>query len=102
MLSGYVEDSVQTSPDLTELIIDSTNVVLQSVDSLGQFTTRDSLVVKNRYHNDRTEKEANVIIDKLVAAGADRSSLTLFVNAKQEDAVENRKTVIKIVAKPKR
>lgn len=102
LLSGYVEDSVQTLPDLTELIVDSTNVVLQSVDSLGQLTTRDSLVVKNRYHNDRTEKEANVIIDKLVAAGIDRSSLTLFVNAKQEDVIENRKTVIKIVARPKR
>jgi Tol biopolymer transport system component len=102
LLSGYVEDSVKTSPDLTEVIIDSTNVVLQSVDSLGQLTTRDSLVVKSRYHNDRTEKEANVIIDKLVAAGVDRSNLTLFVNAKQEDVIENRKTVIKIVARPKR
>ena len=102
LLSGYVEDSVQTSPDLTEVIVDSTNVVLQRVDSLGQLTTRDSLVVRTRYHNDRTEKEANVIIDKLVAAGVDRSTLTLFVNAKQEDIIENRKTIIKIVARPKR
>lgn len=102
LLSGYLEDSVQTSADLTEIIIDSTNVVLQRVDSLGQFSTVDSLVVKNRYHNDRTQKEANVIVDKLVASGIDRGRLTMFVNARQEDVVENRKTVIKIVARPKR
>lgn len=102
LLSGYVEDSVRSSPDLTEVIVDSTNVVLEAVDSLGQLTTRDSVVVKTRYHNDRTEKEANVIIDKLVAAGIDRKNLTLFVNAKQEDVVENRKTTIKVVARPKR
>lgn len=102
LLSGYVEDSVQSSPDLTELIIDSTNVVLQKVDSLGQLSTQDSLVVKNRYHNDRTQKEAGVIIDKLVASGVDRNRITVFVNARQEDIIENRKTVIKIVARPKR
>ncbi len=102
LLSGYLEDSVQTSPDLTEVIIDSTNVVLQKVDSLGQLSTQDSLVVKTRYHNDRTQKEANVIIDKLVAAGIDRGRVSMFVNARQEDAVENRKTIIKVVARPKR
>lgn len=102
LLSGYLEDSVQTSPDLTEVIIDSTNVVLQKVDSLGQLSTEDSLVVKTRYHNDRTQKEANVIIDKLVASGIDPGRLTMFVNARQEDSIENRKTVIKIVARPKR
>lgn len=102
LLSGYLEDSVQTSPDLTELIVDSTRVVLQKVDSLGQLSTQDSLVVKNRYHNDRTQKEANVIIDRLAALGIDRSRLTIFVNARQEDAVENRKTAIKIVARKQR
>lgn len=101
LLSGYVEDSVQSSPDLTEVMIDSTNVVLEVVDSLSQLSTRDSVIVKTRYHNDRTEKEANVIIDKLTAAGVDRKSLSVFVNAKQEDVVENRRTTIKIVARPK-
>lgn len=102
LLSGYMEDSVQTSPDLTEVIVDSTYVVLQRVDSLGQFATRDSLVVKTRYHNDRTQKEAEVIINKLVAAGIEPTRLTMFVNARQEDIIENRKTVIKLVARPRR
>lgn len=102
LLSGYMEDSVQSSPDLTELIIDSTNVVLQKVDSLGQLSTQDSLVIKTRYHNDRTQKEAEVIIDKLVASGIDRGRINAFVNARQEDIIENRETVIKVVARPKR
>ena len=56
MLAGYVEDSVQSVPDLTEVEIDSTNITLEAIDSTGQLITRDSLVVKTRYHNDRTEK----------------------------------------------
>jgi hypothetical protein len=75
---------------------------LQKVDSLGQLSTIDSMVVKTRYHNDRTQKEAAVILDKLVAAGIEPGRLSTFVNARQEDAVENRKTIIKVVAKPKR
>jgi len=102
LLSGYLEDSVRSSQDLTEVIIDSTNVVLQKVDSLGQLSTIDSMVVKTRYHNDRTQKEAAVILDKLVAAGIEPGRLSTFVNARQEDAVENRKTIIKVIARPKR
>ncbi len=102
LLQGYLEDSVQTSPDLTEIIVDSTNVVLQKVDSVGQLSTQDSLVVKTRYHNDRTQKEANAIIDKLAASGIDPRRLTMFVNARQEDSIENRKTVIKIVVRKQR
>ncbi len=102
MLSGYLEDSVRTSDDLTEMIIDSTNVVLQKVDSLGQLSTQDSIIVKTRFHNDRTQKQAAVIIDKLTAAGIEPGRLTVFVNARPEDVPENRKTVIKVVARPKR
>lgn len=101
LLSGYLEDSVRSSDDLTEVIIDSTNVVLQKVDSLGQLATQDSLVIKTRFHNDRTQKEAAVIIDKLIASGIEPGRLTTFVNARQEDVIENRKTVIKVVARPK-
>lgn len=102
LLFGYLEDSVQTSPDLTETIVDSTNVVLQKVDSIGQLSTQDSLVIETRYHNDRTQKEANVIIDMLAASGIDPGRLTMFVNAKQEDIIENRRTVIKVVVRQKR
>jgi hypothetical protein len=102
LLAGYVEDSVQSVPDLTEMEIDSTNIILEAIDSLGQLTTRDSLVVKTTYHNDRTEKQANVIIDQLVALGVDRKNLSLFVNARPEEVIENRKTSVKLVARKKK
>lgn len=101
LLSGYLEDSVKSSPDLTEVMIDSTNVVLQKVDSLGQLSTQDSLVIKTRYHNDRTPAEAEVIIAKLAASGIDRNRIAVLVNARQEDVVENRKTIIKLIARKK-
>jgi hypothetical protein len=102
MLAGYVEDSVQSSPDLTETIIDSTTLVLESIDSLGQLTTRDSVVVKRTYHNDRTEKQANAVIDKLVAAGIDRNALLVFRNSRPEEILDNRKTTVKIVARKRK
>ena len=102
MLAGYVEDSVQSAPDLTEMTVDSTNVILEAVDTVGQLITRDSLIVKTTFHNDRTEKQANTIIDQLVALGVDRRNLSLFVNARPEDVIENRRTTVKLVARLKK
>jgi hypothetical protein len=102
LLAGYAEDSVQSNPDLTEVVIDSTTLILENIDSLGQLTTRDSLVIKTRYHNDRTEKQANVIIDQLVAMGVDKRNLTLFVNARPEEIIENRKTSVRLVARKRK
>ncbi len=102
LLSGYVEDSLQSVPDLTEMVIDTTNVILEAVDTLGQLVTRDSLMVKTTYHNDRTEKQANTIIDQLVALGVDRKNLSLFVNARPEDVIENRRTIVKLVTRAKK
>jgi hypothetical protein len=102
LLAGYVEDSIQSVPDLTEIVTDSTTVILENIDSLGQLTTRDSLVIKTTYHNDRTEKQANAIIDQLVALGVDRNRLSLFVNSRPEEVIENRRTSVKLVVRNKK
>jgi hypothetical protein len=102
LLAGYVEDSVQSVPDLTEIVVDSTNVTFEAIDSTGQLLTRDSLVIKTMYHNDRTEKQANAIIDQLVALGTDRKNLSLFVNSRPEEIIENRKTSVRLVARKKK
>ena len=102
LLAGFLEDSVQSNPDLTERVIDSTNVILEAVDSTGQMVTRDSIVVKTTFHNDRTEKQANEIINQLVVLGVDRKSLSLFVNSRPEDIIENRKTTVRLVARKKK
>lgn len=102
LLAGYVEDSVKSAPDLTESEVDSTNVILEAIDSTGQMITRDSLVIKTRFHNDRTEKQGNTIIDQLVVLGVDRKNLSLFVNSRPEEIIENRKTSVKLVARKKK
>jgi hypothetical protein len=102
LLSGYQEDSIQSSPDLTEIVVDSTYITLEAIDTLGQMITRDSLVVKTTYHNDRTIKQANVIIDQLELLGVDRRSLTLFVNARPEEVADNRRTEIRLVVRSKK
>ncbi len=102
LLAGYVEDSIQSSSDLSEVVIDSSTVILESIDSLGQLTTRDSLIVKTTYHNDRTEKQAGAIIQQLVALGVERKNLLLFVNVRPEEIIENRKTTVKLVARAKK
>lgn len=99
LLNGYEEDSVQASPDFTEISIDSVIFQLDVTDSLGQIHSRDSLIIETTFHNNRTEKQAMAIIDGLVALGIDRSRLTYLVNAQPEEIIENRKTIVRMVAR---
>lgn len=100
-LIGYQEDSYKSNPDLTEIAIDSVIIQLDDIDSLGQLYSRDSLVVKTTYHNNRTEKQALTLINQLVLSGVDRSSLSYRVSIKPEAVLENRKTHVSILAKKK-
>ncbi|MCI0750924.1 MAG: hypothetical protein L0Y35_03735 [Flammeovirgaceae bacterium] len=99
MLEGYVEDSVRSSPDLTEMIVDSVLAQIEDIDTLGQLYTRDSTYAVYTYHNDRTAKQAESIITFLVNAGLDPNSLTSFVNARPEAVLENRKILVKAVVR---
>jgi hypothetical protein len=98
-LAGYLEDANNNNPDLTESSTDSSYVTIEEIDSMGQLITRDSLVVKTIFHNDRTEKQANTIIEQLVALGVDRKKITITTEAKPEDSTENRKMLITLIAK---
>ncbi|HEY3402035.1 MAG TPA: hypothetical protein VGK59_01545 [Ohtaekwangia sp.] len=99
MLSGYVEDSVKSDNDLTEMLVDSITMKYDDIDTLGQLYQRDTIVARVRYHNDRTAKQADAIIRALVAQGADPSKLKYFVNAIPATSPENRKLTIKAVAR---
>jgi hypothetical protein len=84
-LYGYRKDSVQSDPDLTEMISDT--------------TTMDSLVtVKNTFHNDRTQQESleivNYLIDQGVSADRIKPSTQVF-----EAVPEERKTIVKLIAR---
>lgn len=97
MLQGYVADSIQSDPDLTEMIVDSVEYYMEDIDSLGQLFQRDTLVAEYTFHNDRTQKQAEAVVEELVALGCDRDGLTYFVNARPEAILEERKIVVKAV-----
>jgi outer membrane protein OmpA-like peptidoglycan-associated protein len=57
-----ISDSVHSSADLTEMIIDTLS---SNTDSLGVLT----VVTKTTYHNDRTGKQARAVADALITKG---------------------------------
>lgn len=99
MMNGYVEDSVRSSPDLSELMVDSLHTQVEDIDSLGQLYKRDTVLAKNIYHNNRTQAQANAIVDYLKKLGANGDNLTIFTNATAAILPEDKKLVIKAVAK---
>jgi hypothetical protein len=99
ILSGYLEDSVQSIQDLTEVETDTATVSIEAIDSLGQMITKDSTIVRQSFHNNRTEQQAVNIIDQLVLLGVDKNRLSTFVNAKPLEAGEVARIRVRLVAR---
>lgn len=96
-LAGYVKDSLRSSADLTEVIADTVRIpVTYNVDSVT-VATRDSVVVKSTYHNDRTLQQAKVIGDYLIRAGIPAGRIACSGKAEPEAIPENRKTMVKVI-----
>lgn len=102
MLSGYAEDSIKSSPDLSEVTIDSLHAQVEDIDSLGQLYKRDTIMVKNIYHNNRTLSQANVIVDYLKKLGVNVDNLRIFTNAIAAVLPEDKKLTVKAVARDKK
>jgi hypothetical protein len=102
MSSGYLEDSVRSSSDLSELKIDSLHTQVEDIDSLGQLYKRDTIITKKIYHNNRTESQANAIVEYLKKLGANSDNLTIFTNAIAAVLPEDKKLTVKAVAKNKK
>lgn len=96
MLEGYLQDSLQTSPDLTEITSDSIVTRVDDIDSLGQLYHRDTIVIKSMYHNDRTQKQAENIISYLITQGVTADNLNYFVNARPEAIEERKKVTVRV------
>jgi hypothetical protein len=101
LLNGYQEDSIQSDADLTEVIYDSIHATFDDIDTLGQLYQRDTIVVKSRYHNDRTWQQAQTIVGYLVSQGASSTNFSIFGNAIPASLPENRKLTIKARVKRK-
>jgi hypothetical protein len=102
LLSGYVEDSVRSNPDLTEVTYDSIHTTYDDIDSLGQLYKHDTVLVKTTYHNDRTWSQAKSLVQYLVSQGLSESSFAYFGNAIPAALPENRKLTVKALARPKK
>ncbi|HYG02312.1 MAG TPA: hypothetical protein VD927_07690 [Chryseosolibacter sp.] len=98
LLSGYVEDANKVNEDLTEISVDTVTTQTVSLDSLGNEIMQDSVEVKVTYHNDRTAKQGEEIINLLEAHGVDRNRLKLITNAREAIFPEEKKLTIKLVA----
>src|SRR5262249_492148 len=101
-LYGYQKDSIQSNPDLTEIISDTLHfaVAKTSTDSTGAVTTvtSDSVAVKRTYHNDRTQNQALEVVNYLIEQGIPANRV--MPASKLFDAIpEERKTLIRLIAR---
>ncbi len=113
-LIGLQEDSLQSNSDLTEIKTDtihipvkfttfSDSLVTDSVKNVRDTLvtlTRDSVVVKVTYHNDRTEQQSQAIKNYLIKEGVPMANLILTHHAIAEALPENRKTRVRIKVLP--
>ncbi len=96
-LYGLVVDSLRSNPDLTETTYDTTRLPISyPIDSV---TTgiRDSLVVKARYHNDRTQAQARALVEALQKEGIPPGQLAGSGTALKEGKVEKRRTEVQVI-----
>ena len=112
-LMGLQRDSLQSNPDLTEMQRDTSHIqvtytidsITTSVDSVTTkidsmiTATRDSLVVKVTYHNDRTEQQSQAIRTYLISQGIAEGNLSITFKAIMESVTENRKTKVKVTVR---
>lgn len=95
LFEGYAEDSLQSSPDLTEIRLDTISSVYVDIDTLGQLFERDTIKVNVTYHNDRTPQQLQSIISYLTSHGVDGGNLTGYVSAQPAVIPGTRRTVVK-------
>lgn len=114
-LSGYIEDSLRSNPDLTEVRYDSTaisvtytrdSVIMTQRDSLATprrdsvvtlTRVRDSLVLRPRYHNDRTLRQAKAVEAALLREGVPKNRLASSGKAFAEAVLEKRRTLVRVI-----
>ena len=106
---GYREDSIQRDADLTEVITDTLRVPVVKIETDttqlnadSTFVTReityDSMVVKSRYHNDRTPHMVLELVNYLVAQGVEAGRL-FPTHSAQPVAMPEKKLLVKVTAR---
>lgn len=98
-LDGYLQDSTMSDPDLTEILLDTVQVQINSLDSMGNPVAHDTVVVNQKFHNDRTLKQGQAITEYLINQGVDKNSINYAGNAMPASTPPDRKLIIKTVAR---
>lgn len=97
-LFGLMEDSLRSDPDLTETAYDTTRIsITYPLDSVTT-ATRDSVVVKARYHNDRSLAQAKAVVAALHKEGIPAGQLAGSGTALKEAVAEKRRTEVQVIA----
>lgn len=103
VMTGYEEDSIRSNPELTEVRYDSIWTTVQVLDSAyvdaadTVVQVRDTLVVRPTFHNDRTQKQAEVVVAYLEREGVPRDRLSIETSALPG---EERKVRVFLAVKP--
>lgn len=96
-LYGYLEDSLRSVADLTEIAYDTTRIpITYQVDSVTT-ATRDSVIIHHRYHNDRTLEQARALATALVKEGIPAGKLACSGTAIKEALPEKRRTEVQVI-----
>jgi hypothetical protein len=98
-LDGYVQDSTMSEPDLTEILSDTIQMQLDVLDSIGKAVKKDTLVVKQKFHNDRTPGQGQAITEYLIRQGVDQKSVFYVGNVMPATTENVRKLIIKTVVR---
>ncbi|MDV3309840.1 MAG: hypothetical protein LOY03_13600 [Cyclobacteriaceae bacterium] len=96
VMTGYVEDSIRSSPELTEVRYDSVWTTIEVPDTTYvdadsmMVQVRDTLIVQPVFHNDRTQQQAEAVVSALEGQGVPRDRLPVEVMALPGDTRELR------------
>lgn len=93
-LTGYEQDSIRSTPDLTEVDYDTIWTQVTDIDSLGQLYQRDTCMVKVIYHNDRSQAQADAVASYLVGQGIPKENFADFQFARASRLPEEEKKVV--------
>lgn len=94
-LEGFRKDTLQTDPDMTEISMDTVYWKYIDIDTLGQLYEKDTASVKVFYHNDRTARQAQAIVDYLVSKGAKHENIVGMPSAVPALSPGEKKLLIK-------
>lgn len=99
-MTGYREDSVQISPELSEVRLDTIRFQPVVSDSIAT-TVQDSVKIRTVYHNDRTPAIAQQVMSYILSQGGDPQRFTYKAVAVPAAIPEEKKIIVKALARSK-